>query len=105
MKPETVFRKRVTTFLKTLKHTVSFPIQQMGIRGTADFHLCSNGLFVSLELKESIYAQESSSRALQEYSESEVKRCGGIAIVAAPENWKSVKAQLRKLDEGELDVH
>lgn len=97
-KPETVFRQsRVIPFLKTLRSTVSFPVQSLAIRGIPDFLLCSAGIFVGLELK----SEHGSLSSLQSYNLAEIERCGGVAIVAFPQNWAEVKLQLQKLDRGE----
>lgn len=94
MKPETVFRvTKVKPFLETLKHTFSFPIQQLSIVGTPDFLICCNGFFVALELK-SLGGKLSK---LQEYNLNEVKRTGGISIVATPTNWDEVQRFLTNL--------
>lgn len=96
-KPETLFRNsQVKPFLKTLKKTVVFPIQQLAIVGDPDFILCCYGHFVALELK----ASGGEPRALQEHKLNEVTRCHGTAIVATPENWSEVKNKLQHLDEG-----
>ena len=91
------FRKNVVLpFLKTLKHTEFFPIQQLSIRGDFDYILCVRGLFVGLELKR----EEESLRPLQMYKADQVRAKGGIAFRAGPDNWEQVKSMLLKLDEG-----
>lgn len=96
-KPETRFRVgKVKPFLKTLKHTYAFPIQQLAIIGDPDFLLCVRGLFVALELKD----DDKKPRALQRRKGDEVERCQGIYFVATPSNWKEVKEQLTNLDGG-----
>lgn len=100
MKPETKFRQqKVWPFLKTLKNTFSEPIQQATIRGTADYILCARGTFVWLEIKD----EGEALRPLQAWKASEVRRTHGLAIKVDPTNWASVKALLRKLDEGDTD--
>lgn len=97
MKPETVFRQnQVIPFLKALKHSVFHPIQQKAICGDADFFGCVRGLFVALELK----SKGGKLAALQAHKLSEIQRCGGIALVASPENWHCIREQLLKLDGG-----
>lgn len=98
-KPETVFRAgKVIPFLKTLKRTAFFPIQQKSIRGTPDFLLCCMGRFVALELKINTGKLD----ALQLYNMEWVKRTNGVGLVARPDNWELVKAALLKLDAGEI---
>jgi len=99
MKPETRFRvNQVIPFLKELKNTSYFPIQQLSILGDADFILCCNGGFVWLELKDI----KESLRPLQEYKASWVVRTGGVAIKADPDNWEEVKLFLQQLNKGIL---
>lgn len=100
MKQETVFRKgKVIRFLKTLKNTAYFPIQQLAILGDPDFFLCANGRFVALELKKS---KDDPPRALQVLKLDWIKSRGGIVIVAYPENWEEVKQQLSAMDKEEM---
>lgn len=97
-KPETRFRQSVVLpFLKTLRRTVVFPIQQLAIRGTPDLLLCCSGRFVALELK----SEGGKLSALQRYNLECVRQAGGYAIVASPSNWREVSYLLAKLDEGE----
>lgn len=99
MKPETRFRiGKVIPFLKTLRHTTFFAIQQLTIVGDPDFMVCIRGRFVALELKKS---EKDTPRKIQLYKLREVERTGGLAITAYPENWEQVKSLLRNLDQGE----
>ncbi len=99
-KPETTFRTNtVIPFLKTLKNAKVYPIQQLTINGDLDFHLCCAGLFVVLELKDT----NGTLSKLQEYNLADHKRCGGVSIVASPENWAEVRKLLRRLDNGESE--
>ena len=96
-KPETVFRtKKVEPFLKALKYTHNFSIQQQTINGTPDKLVCSNGRFVGLEIKDD--EGELSRRQLYELEQIELK--GGVALVACPKNWDRVKLILLQLDQG-----
>lgn len=98
MKPETVFRKnRVIPFLKTLKNTAFFPIQQLAISGDPDFMLCVAGRFVALEIKKSD-AKADMPRGLQIFKLTEVSRAFGVSLVATPENWEVIKQQLSDMD-------
>lgn len=97
MKPETRFRaNKVTPFLKTLKKTAFFPIQQQTIRGDADFFLVVNGRFVWLELK----AKDGKEDVLQKFKRGEAMDAGAIAFVATPDNWDKIKKYLKTLSEG-----
>lgn len=96
MKPETRFRvNTVTPFLKSLKNTSYFPIQQLAIRGDPDFILCIWGRFVALELKKD--AAEDA-RSLQQYKLQKVQKTNGISFVASPENWEEVSKKLSEMD-------
>lgn len=97
-KPETLFRHiLVLPFLKTLKNTHVFPIQQISIRGVPDLLLCISGTFLALELK----TNTGKLHPLQVWNLAEVKRCKGQALVASPANWEEMKIILSKLDAGE----
>ena len=99
-KPETRFRNAsVNPFIKRLKNTWAATIQQQSICGTPDKLLCVRGRFVGLELK----ARGGRLTKLQEYNLNLIEKAGGVAIVADPDNWESVKVQLLKLDQGEDD--
>lgn len=97
-KPETRFRNaQVKPFLKTLKMTTAFPIQQMAIHDDPDFLLCINGRFVALELK----SRKGKVRPLQDYKLTQVRRTGGLSFVADQDNWDSIKKILILMDRGE----
>jgi hypothetical protein len=97
-KPETNFRQnRVIPFLKRLKHSSYFPIQQLAISGDADFILCCAGRFVWLELK----ARGGVQSKLQIYKADWVRKTGGTPLLADPDNWEGIKSILRTLDQGE----
>lgn len=94
MGPERSFRlNQVQPFLKKLRNTVIFPIQQVSILGDPDYILCVNGYFVSLELK----AKKGEVSALQQAKLDAVDSVGGFAFVARPENWPQIKKQLETL--------
>lgn len=95
MKPETRFRTgKVIPFLKTLRHTAFFPIQQIAIVGDPDFFLCCCGRFVALELK----AAGEKTRPSQQAKLDWVVRTHGVSLVADPDNWEEIKTLLLKLD-------
>ena len=99
MKPESVFRLRVTKFLKTLPHTAFFPIQQMAISGTPDFLLCIRGQFVALELK----SEKGGLSALQKYNLDLIAKHGGKVIVSFPSTWEVDKELLLSYTKGWMD--
>lgn len=98
MKPETKFRVgKVIPFLKKLRHTAYFPIQQLTIVGDADFLLCCHGRFVALELK----ADGEKPRPIQQAKLDWVTKTHGVSIVANPKTWEEAKSLLLYLDRGE----
>ena len=94
-KPETVFRVRVTAFLKTLKNTAYFPIQQVAIVGTPDFMACIRGDFFALELKRD---GKQRLKGLQAYNKEWVTKAGGQHLTVFPENWEQIKLILSGAD-------
>lgn len=97
MGPERRFRvNQVIPFLKTLKNTFYFAIQQKAISGDPDFVLVTCGLFVGLELK----GDRGVLAPLQEWKGTQIRRAGGLFIVCSPSNFEEVKNLLRELDEG-----
>lgn len=94
-KNETKFREDlVVPFLKTLKRCKPFTIQQMSIRGDPDLLLCLNSYFVALELK----SRGGELRVLQEFRLGEVRKAGGVALVASPDNWEEIKIILTTIE-------
>lgn len=90
-KGETQFRKRIYPDLVALPNTVIFPISQKSIRGTPDFLICCNSMFIALELK----SDEGKLDKLQEYNLEKVNKVArGIGLVARPENWQKTKELL-----------
>lgn len=95
MKPESRFRtSQVAPFLKTLRNTTAFPIQQVGITGDPDYLLCCGGDFIALELK----VDGKKPRRLQQFKLDQVTRCGGLSLVATPNNWQDIKLLIQKRD-------
>lgn len=94
---ERAFRvNRVIPFLKTLKGTMFFPIQQISMCGDPDFILNCRGTFVALELKR----EAGKPRKLQQAKLEAVVRTHGVSIVASTTNWQHVQSVLQQLDEG-----
>lgn len=96
-KPETRFRAtQVVPFLKSLKHTTYFSIQQRALRGVPDLLLCCNGVFVALELK----SERGSADPLQLHNLQRIRETFGLAILASPANWEEAKALILSIDQG-----
>lgn len=91
---ETTFRKRVLKDLQQLDNTYIETVQQKAINGSPDYILCCNGLFIGLELKD----EDGRVSKLQEYKLNQIRRCGGVDIVAKPSTWKDDYAYLERLD-------
>lgn len=88
---------QVLPFLKTLKNSYFFPIQQKAVRGDPDFVGVSCGIFVGLELK----APKGRLAPIQKWKGSEIQRAGGLYLVADPQNWEEIKRLLTQIDQGE----
>lgn len=87
----------VNPFLKTLRNTVAFSVQQLSLCGHPDILLCIRGKFIAMELK----AKGGKVRPLQEHFLNLVRQAGGLALVVDPDNWKETKELLTQLDRGE----
>ncbi len=97
-KPETKFRvSKVLPFLKKLKNTESFSIQQMSIGGDPDFILSCYGTLIGMELK----ADNGILRPLQAYKLGRIRDTGNVAFVARPATWELAKHLLSQFDQGE----
>lgn len=92
-KPETVFRRRVVSFLKTLPRTAIFSIQQQAICGTPDLLCCIGGLFVAVEIK----SEKGKPSALQTYTLSQIEKAGGVAALLYPKDFESFKVDMAAL--------
>lgn len=92
-KAETVFRSRIYASLVALPNTKLFPIQQKTIRGTPDFLICCNSLFVALELK----SEDGDLDPLQKHNYEDVWKAKGVFLVARPSNWKETYELLMEI--------
>ncbi len=94
-KPETRFRNsRVVPFLKTLKNTYFWSVQQIALRGDADICLCIWGRYVALELK----SDGNEPSPLQQYKLDRITKAGGLALVSDPIRWPQIKQILSEMD-------
>jgi len=88
----------VKKFLNSAPNCWHFTKEAAAIRGIPDIVGCINGRFFALELKRS----EAESRkktgriVLQKVVLDLIRRNGGFAEVAFPENWEEVRAKLIK---------
>lgn len=99
-KPETKFKEKIAPLLRRLPNSYFVKIQQVAINGTLDYHLCINGHFVALELKESEGAKIS---ATQAYNIQKIVDAKGIALVTYPDNWPDIYKKLLQLAGAEHD--
>jgi hypothetical protein len=87
----------VEPFLKNLKCSWFFSVQQLAICGIPDKVGVCCGRFVALELKRS----GGKATALQLWTIEQINKCGGYAVVVDPETWPVVRSKLTRLDAGE----
>lgn len=92
MKPETKFKIKALADLRSLPNSWWEKIQQMSINGTPDILGVYRGRFVALELKRSEAAHVD---RLQLHKLALISKCGGIALLAHPDNWKAILSFLR----------
>jgi hypothetical protein len=96
-KAETNFKLVVVKFLKTLKNIWYVKVSQVATRGTPDFLICINGIFIAIELKASL---KSNITDLQKHNLKKINEANGLALVASPENWQNIMIMLQTLSEG-----
>lgn len=72
-------------------------ISQRSLRGTPDILACVAGKFVAIELKKS---EGEEPDVLQGLKLGRIKDCGGLAMVAYPENKHETLALIRELARG-----
>lgn len=100
MKPETAFRRsRVDPFLRNLSRCYVDAISQRGKAGTPDYYVCIAGVFIALECK----VKGGKLAPLQKVRLSGVQSCGGVALVATPDNWEKVKQVLTEISKGNVN--
>jgi len=98
-KAESVFKHRVREYLKNLENTWFVKTNQVVLRGTPDFLLCVNGMFIAMELKARAKDVEKKP-TLQSNNLLKINKANGIGLFVYPENWVKVSAVLKTLSEG-----
>lgn len=98
-KPETLFKEKVASALKSLSSCYFVKIQQVTIRGTPDFIICLCGRFIAIELKRSRLAAIS---PIQQFNLEKIAQAGGDALIVFPENWEVTFKELQRLSENKL---
>lgn len=86
-KPETTFRKKVRADLHALV-AKGLPlyfdaIQQKAIKGSPDFYMCVNGLFVALELKD----MNGKLSPIQDAKLHNISKADGMSLVVDQQMW------------------
>lgn len=92
--PESDLRARMKRELAAIPNVHAEKIQQVGIRGTADWHVCAGGHFVALESKRKKSLKPD---PLQAHKMRKVKKSGGYSFKVTPQNWHLVKKKIKKL--------
>ena len=95
-KLETTFKEKVYEELKKIPNLVAFKIQQLTIRGTPDFLICANGMFIALELKSGSKKPD----ALQEYNLQRVNKAKGLGLAMSPSNYEKTMEVIKILSLG-----
>lgn len=93
-KPETLFKERIVPQLNSIPKSWWFKTQMLSLLGIPDIIGCVNGRFVAIELKKSAKDKPS---ALQQYVLKTIRKAGGYAKSASPENWKKIKREIENL--------
>lgn len=89
--------KQVMPFLNKLPRTVAWTNHIGNDAGRPDVFAVISGLFVAIEVKKSISELNKHRYKKQRTNLIKVQHCGGVGIVAFPENWKYVKEYLKYL--------
>lgn len=89
--PEVKVKKQIRKMLETSGAYFAMPIGSgYGNSGVPDFLICSKGRFIAVEAK----AGTNKPTALQEKHLSEIRRCGGEALVINETNLNDLKELL-----------
>ena len=92
--PESKVKAAVVKLLKLYGIYHFFPATHgYGRSGVPDIICCVNGKFLAIECK----AGTNKPTALQVREIENIRRCGGVAIVANEENWDMVRPLVREL--------
>jgi hypothetical protein len=91
------FERRCVTELRKMNNSY-WPDKatENAIRGIPDRVGCVNGIYCAIEFKKNIQeARRTTGRiVLQKLELRNIKKAGGYAAIACPENWQDVKAEL-----------
>jgi len=93
-KPETVFKEWLRVKLDEIPYSYWIKISLPSILGIPDILGCVRGRFVAIELKRS---EKEKPSKLQLYNLDRIKACGGISLVAFPENKEIVLDELCRI--------
>lgn len=92
--PESLFKEKVISALRTLPNIWIVKINQVNIVGTPDILGCANGNFFALELKGSSKAKASK---MQLHTIDKILKARGIAFLVYPENWEEIFSYISQL--------
>ena len=96
--PEGKVKEKVVGILKGEGVYYFFPATHgFGRSGVPDIIACTNGRFLAVECK----AGKNKPTALQVREIENIRKAGGVAVVANEENWEMVRELVRKLKVGE----
>ena len=93
---ESVFQRKVVSWLKSLPKCRYFVKEAKSIRGIADIIGCINGLHFELEVKKSIKEIQGSTgrHILQDIELHRCREAGGFGAFIYPENFEEIKKLL-----------
>ena len=92
--PETVFKEWLRTKLEEIPFSWWVKIKLPSVLGIPDILGVIHGRFIAIELKRSVKEKPST---MQLYILSRIADCGGIALVAYPENKEVILDKLKRL--------
>ena len=92
--PETLFKEKVISRLRTIKGLYFVKIQMVATRGIPDFLMCKSGQFIAWELK----VKGNKPDQLQAFNLKRIEEAGGISRVVYPETFEEEFEFLQTLD-------
>lgn len=92
--PETLFKEKVISRLRTIKGLWFVKVQQVAVRGIPDFLMCKDSTFIAWELK----VKGNKPDQLQAFNLKRIAEAGGISRVVYPETFEEEFEFLKTLD-------
>jgi len=81
--PETLFKEKVLSKLRTIPNIYVLKVQMVATRGVPDILMCHRGQFIAWELK----VGKNKPDQLQAFTLDRINKAGGMALVVTPENF------------------